>query len=129
MQYALPILTCKEAAECEREFFAAGFFGEAEAIERAGSGIPNIFRVWRERSWAAPEITEQLEPERTVLTLLFSKRGDKKATIKSDDKKVTIKSAQQKEEIIAYLTDHVSAKSSDIFSWLWCGTSRHDTLA
>ena len=43
MQYALPILTCKEAAECEREFFAAGIFGEAEAIERAGSGIAKSF--------------------------------------------------------------------------------------
>lgn len=33
--------------------------------ERAGSGIPNIFRVWREQNWTTPEITEQLEPERT----------------------------------------------------------------
>ena len=50
--------------------------------ERAGSGIPNIFRVWREEGWTAPEITEQLEPERTTLTLLFSKSDDKKVTIK-----------------------------------------------
>lgn len=96
--------------------------------ERAGSGIPNIFRVWRERGWAAPEITEQLEPERTVLTLLFSKKGDKKATIKSDDKKVTIKSARQKEEIIAYLTDHVSAKSSDIAELLGVKSTRAKKL-
>ena len=96
--------------------------------ERAGSGIPNIFRVWRERGWAAPEITEQLEPERTVLTLLFSKKGDKKATIKSGDKKVTIKSARQKEEIIAYLTDHVSAKSSDIAELLGVKSTRAKKL-
>ena len=92
--------------------------------ERAGSGIPNIFRVWRERGWAAPEITEQLEPERTVLTLLFSKRDEKKAAIKSDDKKATIKSARQKEEIVAYLTDHVSAKSSDIAELLGVKSTR-----
>ena len=96
--------------------------------ERAGSGIPNIFRVWRERGWAAPEITEQLEPERTVLTLLFSKRDGKKATIKSDDKKVTIKSARQKEEIITYLTDHVSAKSSDIAELLGVKSTRAKKL-
>lgn len=82
--------------------------------ERAGSGIPNIFRVWREQGWVMPAFTEQLEPERTTLTLLFSKSDDKKAAIKSGDKKVTIKSARQKEEIITYLTDHISAKSSDI---------------
>ena len=96
--------------------------------ERAGSGIPNIFRVWRERGWAAPEITEQLEPERTVLTLLFSKAVDKKATIKGDDKKVTIKSARQKEEIITYLTDHVSAKSSDIAELLGVKSTRAKKL-
>ena len=96
--------------------------------ERAGSGIPNIFRVWREQGWAAPEITEQLEPERTVLTLLFSKRDGKKAAIKSDDKKMTIKSARQKEEIIAYLTDHVSAKSSDIAELLGVKSTRAKKL-
>ncbi len=80
-------------------------FNLIDIDERAGSGIPNIFRVWRERGWTAPEITEQLEPERTTLTLVLSK---------SDDKKVTIKSARQKGEIIAYLTDHVFTMSADI---------------
>ena len=110
------------------EIDAAKMFNLIDIGERAGSGIPNIFRVWRERGWAAPEITEQLEPERTVLTLLFSKKGDKKATIKSDDKKVTIKSARQKEEIIAYLTDHVSAKSSDIAELLGVKSTRAKKL-
>ena len=34
--------------------------------ERAGSGIPKYLRVWREQNWTTPEITEQLEPERTI---------------------------------------------------------------
>ena len=96
--------------------------------ERAGSGIPNIFRVWREQNWTTPEITEQLEPERTTLTLLFSKGDDKKATIKSDDKKTAIKSAQQKEEIIAYLTDHISARSADIAELLGVKSTRAKQL-
>lgn len=29
--------------------------------ERAGSGIPNIFRVWSDQNWTTPKITEQLE--------------------------------------------------------------------
>lgn len=62
-----------------------------------------------------PEITEQLEPERTTLTLLFSK---------SDDKKATIKSMRQKEEIINYLTDHISAKNSDIAALLGVKSTR-----
>ncbi len=96
--------------------------------ERAGSGIPNIFRVWREQNWTTPEITEQLEPERTTLTLLFSKSDDKKTAIKSDDKKATVKSARQKEEIVAYLTDHISARSADIAELLGVKSTRAKKL-
>ena len=46
--------------------------------ERSGNGIPRIFGVWREQGWVMPAITEQLEPERTLLTLTFEKIGDKR---------------------------------------------------
>ena len=82
--------------------------------ERAGSGIPNIFRVWREQGWEEPVIAESAEPDRTVLCLSLQKRGGKKEAIKRDDKKETIKTVKQKNEIILYLTDHASAKSADI---------------
>lgn len=54
--------------------------------ECAGSGIPNIFHIWREQGWATPVITEQLEPEQTVLTLTFTKSDDKKAAINAKTK-------------------------------------------
>lgn len=92
--------------------------------ERAGSGIPNIFRVWREQGWTAPIISENFGPDRIMLLLAFKKSDDKKATIKSDDKKVTIKSARQKNEIITYLTDHVSAKNTDIAELLGVKSTR-----
>ena len=82
--------------------------------ERAGSGIPSIFRVWREQGWEEPVIAESAEPDRTVLCLSLQKRDDKKETIKRGDKKETIKAVKQKNEIILYLTDHASAKSADI---------------
>ena len=92
--------------------------------ERAGSGIPNIFRVWHEQGWTAPVISENFDPDRIMLSLAFKKSDDKKATIKSDDKKVTIKSARQKNEIITYLTDHVSAKNIDIAELLGVKSTR-----
>lgn len=92
--------------------------------ERAGSGIPNIFRVWREQGWTAPVISENFDPDRIMLSLAFKKSDVKKATIKSDDKKVTIKSARQKNEIITYLTDHVSAKNTDIAELLGVKSTR-----
>ncbi len=96
--------------------------------ERAGSGIPNIFRVWREQGWASPEITEQLKPERTTLTLPLSKNGGKKTKIKSGDKKAKMEPAQQKEEIIGYLTDHISAKSAEIAELLSVRNTRAKKL-
>ena len=92
--------------------------------ERAGSGIPNIFRLWREQGWTAPVISENFDPDRIMLSLAFKKSDDKKATIKSDDKKVTIKTARQKNEIITYLTDHVSAKNTDIAELLGVKSTR-----
>ena len=84
--------------------------------ERAGSGIPNIFRVWREQSWREPIITEFSEPDRIVLSLSLLKKenSDKKVAIRSGDRGVTAKTASQKIAILEYLTDHVSAKCSDI---------------
>lgn len=92
--------------------------------ERAGSGIPNIFRVWREQGWTAPVISESFEPDRIMLSLAFKKSDDKKVTIKSDDKKVTIKTARQKNEIIMYLSDHASAKNADIAELLGVKSTR-----
>ena len=91
--------------------------------ERAGSGIPNIYCVWHEQGWAAPMITEQLEPERTMLCLSFGKIGDKKSAIKVGDKKPAI-SARMKETIIAYLTDHSEAKASSIAEYIGLKPSR-----
>ena len=82
--------------------------------ERAGSGIPNIFRVWREQGWAAPTFTEQLEPERTILSLTFEKIGDKKSVINE----------KMKETIIAYLTDHAEAKTAEIAAYIGLKLSR-----
>ena len=76
--------------------------------ERAGSGIPNIFRVWREQKWSTPTIKEEFEPGRITLTLPLSsqKSDDKKATIKSDDKTPTLRAERQQNAIIEYLTEH-----------------------
>ena len=84
--------------------------------ERAGSGIPNIFRVWREQGWEEPVIAESAEPDRTVLSLSLEKaqNGDKKAAINDGDKIKNVKTASQKAAILEYLTDHAFAKCADI---------------
>ena len=79
--------------------------------ERAGSGIPNIYRVWHDQNWAEPTFTQSFEPDRTTLSLSFKKTSDKKQAIKTSDKRIFI---IQKEIIIGYLTEHASAKASEI---------------
>ena len=79
--------------------------------ERAGSGIPNIYRVWHDQNWVEPTFTQSFEPDRTMLSLTFEKTSDKKQAIKTSDKRIFI---IQKEMIIGYLTEHATAKTSEI---------------
>ena len=100
--------------------------------ERAGSGIPNIMSIWAEQKWSEPTITQTFEPERTTLTLSLraslTKSDGKKVTAKSDGKKVTAKTTAQKQVIIEYLTNKVSATSQEIADILGVGLSRAKTI-
>ena len=86
--------------------------------ERAGSGIPSIFRIWEKQKWITPTLTEELSPER--ITLYLSIGGDKKSAIKTGGK-IT---AYRKELIIQYLTEHVTASASQLAEVLDLKASR-----
>lgn len=62
-----------------------------------------------------PDITEQLEPERTILTLSFEAIGGKRPPIKT---------AAQKAAIIEYLTDHISGNNADFAQLLGLKSTR-----
>ena len=55
--------------------------------ERAGSGIPRIYKVWEKQGWQEPQIAESFEPARIMLTLPTVE----KPLIKTADKKPLIK--------------------------------------
>lgn len=98
--------------------------------ERAGSGIPNIYSVWKKQGWKLPVLSESYDPDRITLSLAIEKTSDKKVGIKSNDKKVGIKSndkriaSGQKRAIISYLTDHIQATSSELSILLGVGQER-----
>jgi len=48
--------------------------------ERAGSGIPNIYDVWKKQKWNTPVLSESFDPER--INLILPINSIKKATIK-----------------------------------------------
>ena len=89
--------------------------------ERSGSGIPLIFGVWREQGWVVPAVTEQLEPERTILSLVFEKASDKKQAIKTSD--TTIYSRQRR-YVIEYLTREIKADCKTIAELLGISSPR-----
>ncbi|MDR0381712.1 MAG: hypothetical protein LBH86_06965 [Oscillospiraceae bacterium] len=102
--------------------------------ERAGSGIPNIYSVWRTQGWRDPVLDEQFNPDRTVLTLTLSPIGDRKtgSAIEVGDREAesAIESVDAKQKIIEYLTDNVTCKASDISELLNLKPSRtRDYLA
>ena len=98
--------------------------------ERAGSGIPNIYRVWREQGWAEPTITQTFEPDRTTLSLRLSPTTGDKSAIKIGDKNATAIKAVKRQMIIDYLTDHSVAKAAEIAEFVDLKPSRvRDCLA
>ena len=42
-------------------------FNLIDVGERAGSGIPSIFHVWKQQGWSEPTITQTSSPDRTTL--------------------------------------------------------------
>ena len=54
--------------------------------ERSGSGLPDIYPVWKEQDWKTPALEEQINPDRTILTLVLSQAEGKYVAIKSGDK-------------------------------------------
>ena len=62
-----------------RNFTLFKLFNMLNVGERAGSGIPNIYHVWDAQGWQKPKLTEEFNPERTILSLVFApqeSRGD-----------------------------------------------------
>ena len=103
--------------------------------ERAGSGIPKIYKTWEKQGLKLPELTESFMPDRIVLSLQIEKSADKKVPIKSADKKVPIKSAgkkvknngktvSMKGQIIEFLTVNPSAKTAEISEVIGTGDRR-----
>lgn len=99
-------------------------FNMIDIGEHAGSGVPNIFNVWEDEGWEEPIIEESFDPDRTSLTLKFSK----KQAIKTSDKKQARKTSAHMQEIRIYLQKHETAKTSDIAKMLNLSMARTRVL-
>ena len=78
--------------------------------ERAGSGIPSIFKIWEKQGWTKPTINEDFEPDRITLSLPINKSNYKPT--KTGDKPT--KTGDKKEAIISYLKKNEVGKATEI---------------
>lgn len=69
--------------------------------ECAGSGVPNIFNVWKDEGFIEPEIEERFDPDRTILSLSFVKRATKKTQ-------------EQYEKILAFMKPDIWYKANEL---------------
>ena len=97
--------------------------------ERAGSGVPNIFNVWEDEGWIEPEIEEQFDPDRMILTLEFRKKqakktSDKKQAKKTSGKKQAKKTVENMDKIRKYLRKNGELKTSDIAEYIGLSPAR-----
>ena len=96
-------------------------FNLIDMSERVGSGIPNIYRVWREHGWVDPVITQSERPDRTTIALSFKKRGARRS--RAGENALLI-AEKRKNAVAEYLTYKVSADLSELSKALKLSPSR-----
>ncbi|MBR6599588.1 MAG: hypothetical protein IKK88_04740 [Oscillospiraceae bacterium] len=91
-------------------------FNMIDIGERSGSGIPNIFNVWKKQGWTAPIIIENTEPDRTTLLLKITETSSEaeNSAQKNDIKESLAKSAFRKNAIVVYITEHIEVRVHEI---------------
>lgn len=106
--------------------------------ERAGSGVPELFNVWENEGWVEPIIEEWFDPDRTVLTLPFSKKATKKrdsVKLREENcgKKIAGRKLREKtfvhyETIISFMEEDKWYRTSDFVEKLNLKERRVQTL-
>ncbi len=105
--------------------------------ERAGSGVPDIYSVWKSQGWVEPQVIEEYAPDRTILKLSFVPEEPEKVTEKSGRKKVAEKSGRKKvaektKEQMFLILDRMQPgneyKVAEVAEWLGVGRTRTQTL-
>ena len=99
------------------------FFNLIDVGERSGRGIYEIYRVWAAMKWDTPTFDEQLDFDRTKLTLPI-----KKETAKTDGKKVTAKTKKQKDIILSYIEENGEITTGAAAELLQVGVTRVKSL-
>ncbi|WP_139651348.1 ATP-binding protein [Raoultibacter phocaeensis] len=124
-------------------------FALVDIGERAGSGLPKIFRGWAECGYLSPFYKEEFGPDRTTLTLPLTIKADQSASdstaqtkVEERSKRAVKKSGQKagasdirkeryeanRKAIIEYLDNEDTARSLDIAAAIGLGKTRTNEI-
>ena len=92
-----------------------------------GSGIPNLYRVWKAEGWPEPIFTERYSPDRVLLSLRMTncKSGREGA---AEEKSISLGALSQRQLLIDYLTDHPASDLLELSKALGLNLSRTQSL-
>ena len=96
--------------------------------ERAGSGVPDLFSVWADKGWVDPEVEEQYDPDRTILTLVFALKEAEQTERKTSENGESSKTLANKDKIVSFLQKQNGASSYEIAEHIGLGVSRTKSL-
>jgi predicted HTH transcriptional regulator len=85
--------------------------------ERAGSGIPSIFAVWKDQGWTPPEYSEGFNPDRTTTKLVLRKSSDEfsdEKPVRESLEKSSDKITSKEQEIVRLIIQKPSITTAEI---------------
>ena len=100
--------------------------------ERADSGVPDIFAVWKNEGWEEPTVEEQFDPNRTLLILPLRKQAKKTSELKQAKKTSELKQAkktlQNKKKILDFIGINHASSTHAIAQWIGLSDARTRVL-
>ena len=86
-------------------------FALVEIGEKLGTGLVQLFTLWEKNGWPRPELREQFDPERTVLTLDYNDVEDATTNNEQENTPQKADSAPQKADSSPQKTDSAPQKT------------------
>ena len=86
--------------------------------------MPDIYAVWDAQGWIAPEVEEQYNLDRTLLTLSFAKKQAEKTSRNGQ----APKTIENKQRIIGFLTENGGSKAVEIGDHIGLSSARARVL-
>ena len=96
-----------------RNVFIMRMFSLVNIGKNTGSGVPAIYHAWHGEGFDEPQITQSFQPEQTILTLPLTEHNSDAWTTASPEEIASL--------IISYLTEHHTARRTEIAKYLNLG--------